>query len=40
MSDYIIYTMNSATTGQYCMVLPKNIGSTLNMLIDLHMKNN
>ena len=38
-TDYIIYTMNSATTGQYCMVLPKNIGSTLNMLIDLHMKN-
>lgn len=37
-NDYIIYTMNSATTGQYGVVLPKNTVNTLNMLIDLHMK--
>lgn len=37
-NDYIIYTMNSATTGQYGVVLPKNIGTTLNMLVDFRMK--
>jgi len=37
-TDYIIYTMNSATTGQYGVVVPKNINGTLNMLVDLHMK--
>ena len=37
-TDYIIYTMNSVTTGQYGVVVPKNITSTLNMLVDLHMK--
>lgn len=37
-TDYIIYTINSATTGQYGVVMPKNIGGTLNMLVDLHMK--
>lgn len=37
-TDYIIYTMNSATTGQYGVVIPKNISGTLNMLVDLHMK--
>lgn len=37
-TDYIIYTMNSVTTGQYGVVVPKNIIGTLNMLVDLHMK--
>lgn len=37
-NDYIIYTMNSASTGQYGVVVPKNINGTLNMLVDLHMK--
>ena len=37
-NDYIIYTMNSVTTGQYGVVVPKNIGGTLKMLVDLHMK--
>ena len=38
-TDYTIYTMNSVTTGQYCVVLPKNNSGTYNMLVDLHMKN-
>lgn len=38
-TDYIIYTMNSSTVGQYAVVLPKNIGNVLNMIVDLHMKN-
>lgn len=37
-NDYIIYTMNSVTTGQYGVVVPKNVSGTLNMLVDLHMK--
>lgn len=37
--DYIIYTMNSVSTGQYGVVVPKNINGVLNMLIDLHFKN-
>lgn len=37
-NDYIVYTMNSVTTGQYGVVVPKNITGTLNMLVDLHMK--
>lgn len=37
-NDYIIYTMNSTNTGQYGVVVPKNINGTLNMLVDLHMK--
>lgn len=37
-ADYIIYAMNSVTTGQYGVVVPKNINGTLNMLVDLHMK--
>lgn len=37
-NDYIVYTMNSVTTGQYAVVIPKNIIGTLNMLVDLHMK--
>ena len=36
--NYTIYTMNSVTTGQYGVVMPKNIVGTLNMLVDLHMK--
>lgn len=36
--SYIIYTMNSITTGQYGVVMPKSINGTLNMLVDLHMK--
>lgn len=38
-TDYIIYTMNSVTTGQYGVVVPKNFVGTINMLVDLHMKN-
>ena len=37
-NDYVIYTMNSVTTGQYGVVVPKNINGTLNMLVDLHFK--
>ena len=38
-NDYIIYTMNSVATGQYGVVVPKNVNGVLNMLVDLHMKN-
>lgn len=38
-TDYAIYTVNSVTTGRYCVVLPKNNNGTYNMLVDLHMKN-
>ena len=34
-----IYTMNSVQTGQYCVVIPKNLGNSINMLVDLNMKN-
>ena len=37
-TDYSIYTVNSATTGKYCVVLPKNNNGTYNMLVDLHLK--
>lgn len=37
-NDYVVYTMNSITTGQYGVVVPKNVNGTLNMLVDLHMK--
>ena len=37
-NDYTIYTMNSVTAGQYCVVLPKNNNGNYNMLVDLHMK--
>ena len=37
-NEYAIYTMNSTTAGQYCVVLPKNSNGTYNMLVDLHMK--
>ena len=37
-NDYKIFTMNSANAGQYCVVLPKNSDSNMNMLVDLHMK--
>ena len=38
-NEYAIYTMNSTTAGQYCVVLPKNSNGMYNMLVDLHMKN-
>ena len=38
-NTYTIYTMNSMTAGQYCVVLPKNNMGMYNMLVDLHMKN-
>lgn len=34
----IIYTMNSTKTGQYSIVMPKNIDGELMMLVDLNMK--
>ena len=37
-NEYTIYTMNSASAGQYCVVLPKNNNGMYNMLVDLHMK--
>ena len=37
-NEYIIYAMNSATAGQYCVIIPNNPTGTLNMLIDLHYK--
>ncbi len=33
-----IYTMNSATSGPYCVVLPKSMNDVVNMLVDFHMK--
>lgn len=37
-NEYIIYAMNSANAGQYCVVVPKNATGTYNMLIDVHHK--
>ena len=37
-NEYVIQAINSATAGQYCIVMPKNVDTTLNMLIDLHQK--
>ena len=37
-TDYSIYTVNSATAGQYCVMIPNDTNNTLNMLIDLHQK--
>ena len=34
-----IYTVNSTQTGQYCVVIPKDMGDKINMLVDLNMKN-
>ena len=34
-NDYIIYTMNSVTSGQYGVVIPKNTNLTMNMLVDV-----
>ena len=34
-----IYTMNSTQTGQYCVIIPKNTDNSINMLVDLNMKN-
>ena len=36
--EYIIYAINSANAGQYCVVAPKNVTGTYNMLIDVHHK--
>ncbi|MEE3342538.1 MAG: hypothetical protein VZS44_00395 [Bacilli bacterium] len=33
-----IYTMNSLQTGQYCVVIPKNLDNNINMIVDLNMK--
>ena len=38
-TNYTIYAMNSSTAGQYCVIIPKSTGETVNMLIDLHKKN-
>ena len=37
-NEYIIYAMNSANAGQYCVVVPNNATGTYNMLIDVHHK--
>ena len=37
-SDFVLYAMNSAQTGQYCVVLPKNLGNAVSMLVDINMK--
>lgn len=37
-NNYTIYTMNSATTGQYCVILPNGVNNSLDMLVDLHRK--
>lgn len=37
-NDSNIYTMNSPQTGQYCVVIPKNIDGTLSMFVDINMK--
>lgn len=37
-NNYIIYTMNSVNTGQYCIILPKSENQVMNMLVDLHKK--
>jgi hypothetical protein len=33
-----IYTMNSPQTGQYCVVIPKNVDGVLSMLVDVSKK--
>lgn len=33
-----IYTMNSSTSGQYCVVLPKVMNENVKMLVDFHLK--
>lgn len=35
---FTIYTVNSMTSGEYAVVIPKNITGTVNMLIDFHRK--
>lgn len=37
-NDFILYAMNSAQTGQYCVVVPKNLGNAVSMLVDINMK--
>ena len=35
---FTIYTVNSMTSGEYAVVIPKNVIGTVNMLIDFHRK--
>lgn len=37
-SNSIIYTMNSPQTGQYAIVVPKDVDSGLSMVVDVNMK--
>lgn len=36
---FTIYTVNSMTSGEYAVVMPKEVIGTVNMLIDFHQKN-
>lgn len=36
---FTIYTVNSMTSGEYAVVMPKEVMGTVNMLIDFHQKN-
>lgn len=35
---FILYTVNSSQTGQYCVVVPKIFGSAVSMLVDINKK--
>ena len=35
---FTIYTVNSMTSGEYAVVIPKNVIGTVNMIIDFHRK--
>ena len=35
---FTIYTVNSMTSGEYAVVMPKEVMGTVNMLIDFHQK--
>lgn len=37
-NDFVMYTMNSPQTGQYCAVIPKNFGTAVSMLVDINKK--
>lgn len=37
-NDFVMYTMNSPQTGQYCVVIPKNFGNAVSMLVDINKK--
>lgn len=36
--NIVVYTMNGAQTGQYCAVIPKNLGNAVSMMVDINMK--